>query len=400
MTGAEARVVAERWLAEARVARDGARFALPPSGLQYGAGDVLELDSQRYRVDRVERGDHQIIDAVRIEPGVYRPSDAADERVVLRPFAAPVPVYPLFLDLPLLTGDEVPHAPYVAATVKRWPGAVGVWVSDSDDGYVLNKTLASPSVIGVTETAIPAAQPGVWDRGPALRVRLIGRGALATATESAVFSGANGLAIGDGSADRWEVLQFRDAVLVGPNTYDVSHRLRGQAGSDGVMPASWPVGSTVVLLNRNIRQVDLASSARGVEKYYRIGALTRGPADAASVLTVAAFEGIGLRPYPVCHLRRRVNADGSVDLAWVRRTRIDGDSWQLAEVPLGEDAQEYVVRVRVGGTVVREVTVGVPGWTYALANQTTDGALGAHEVEVAQVSARFGAGPYRVLAVV
>jgi hypothetical protein len=310
-----------------------------------------------------------------------------------------VPVYPLFLDLPLLTGDEVPHAPYIAATAKRWPGAVGVWVSDSDDGYVLNKTLASPSVIGVTETAIPAAQPGVWDRGPALRVRLIGRGTLAAATESAVFSGANALAIGDGSADRWEVLQFRDAVLVGPNTYALSHRLRGQAGSDGVMPASWPVGSTVVVLNRNVRQVDLASSARGVEKYYRIGALTRGASDPATVLKVAAFEGIGLRPYPVCHMARRVNGDGSVDVSWTRRTRIDGDSWTLAEVPLGEDVQEYAVRVRVGGAVVREVIVGEPSWAYSLASQTTDGALGAHQVEVAQVSARFGAGPYQVLAV-
>ena len=399
MTGAEARIVAERMLAEARVARDAARFALPPSGLQYGAGDVLELASGRYRVDRVERGDHQIIDAVRIEPGVYRPSDAADERVVLRQFAAPVPVYPLFLDLPLLTGDEVPHAPYIAATAKRWPGAVGVWVSDSDDGYVLNKTLASPSVIGVTETAIPAAQPGVWDRGPKLRVRLLGRGILATATESAVFGGANALAIGDGSADRWEVLQFRDAVLVGPNTYDLTHRLRGQAGSDGVMPASWPVGSMVVLLNRNIRQLDLASSARGVEKYYRIGALTRGAADPATVLRVAAFEGNGLRPYPVCHMGRRVNGDGSVDLSWTRRTRIDGDSWTLAEVPLGENSESYVLRMRVGGLVVREVTVTQPSWVYALANQTADGALGAHQVEVAQVSARFGSGPFRTLTV-
>jgi GTA TIM-barrel-like domain/Putative phage tail protein len=399
MTGAEARVVAERWLAEARVARDGARFALPPSALAFGPGDVLELDAQRYRVDRVERGDHQIIDAVRIEAGVYRPSDAAEERVVLRGFAAPVPVYPLFLDLPLLTGDEVPHAPHIAVTARPWPGAVGVWLSDSDDGYVLNKTLPSPSVVGVTETAMPAAQPGVWDRGPALRVRLAGRGSLATATESAVFSGANALAIGDGSADRWEVLQFRDAVLVGPSTYELSHRLRGQAGSDGVMPSSWPAGSTVVLLNRNVRQLDLASSARGVEKHVRIGALTRGPSDPAAVLKVAAFEGVGLRPYPVCHMARGLNGDGSVNLSWVRRTRIDGDGWQLAEVPLGEEVHEYALRVRVGGTVVREVRVSQPEWAYSLADQTADGALGAHQIEVAQMSARFGPGPYRTLAV-
>jgi hypothetical protein len=188
-------------------------------------------------------------------------------------------------------------------------------------------------------------------------------------------------------------------VLVAPNTYELTHRLRGQAGSDGIMPISWPVGSTVVVLNRNIRQLDLASSARGVEKYFRIGAVTRGPSDAATVLRVAAFDGNGLRPYLVCHMARRVNGDGSVDLSWTRRTRIDGDSWTLAEVPLGEETEAYVLRVRVGSMVVREVTSMQPSWGYSLANQTADGALGAHQVEVAQVSARFGAGPFRTLTV-
>jgi hypothetical protein len=39
----EARQIAERWLTEARVARDTIRFALPPSGFGLGAGDVVRL---------------------------------------------------------------------------------------------------------------------------------------------------------------------------------------------------------------------------------------------------------------------------------------------------------------------------------------------------------------------
>ncbi|MEM6478409.1 MAG: glycoside hydrolase TIM-barrel-like domain-containing protein, partial [Pseudomonadota bacterium] len=43
LTRSEARVIAERWLAEAKVARDSAQFALPPSQAHLGAGDVVAL---------------------------------------------------------------------------------------------------------------------------------------------------------------------------------------------------------------------------------------------------------------------------------------------------------------------------------------------------------------------
>ena len=44
--------IAERWLAESRISRDTARFALPRSMADLGAGDVVELSGQRWRIDR------------------------------------------------------------------------------------------------------------------------------------------------------------------------------------------------------------------------------------------------------------------------------------------------------------------------------------------------------------
>ncbi len=72
--------------------------------------------------------------------------------------------------------------------------------------------------------------------GSGATVKLVS-GALSAVTEQALLNGANVLAIGDGSTDRWEIIQFRDAVLVGPQTYDLRLRLRGQAGTDRVAPA-------------------------------------------------------------------------------------------------------------------------------------------------------------------
>ncbi len=390
LTGSEAQGIVERWLSEARVARDGVRFALPPSsGL--GAGDVVRLDGLRYRLDRVELAGVLNVEAVRVEPGVYRPSDAAEAPVRPRAFVPPVPVLPVFLDLPLLRGDEVPHAPHLAVTATPWPGSVAVWAADEDQGYALNRMVGARAVVGRTLSPLERGRPGLWDRGPALRVQV--SGPLVSASAAEVLNGANALAIGSGAAQGWEVLQFARAELVGPGIYDLSLRLRGQAGTEGEMPEVWPVGSRVVLLNAAVGQIDLPLSARDLARHYRIGPAQRGYDDPSYVHRVEAFRGIGLRPYAPCHLRVREVA-GALHLTWVRRTRVDGDSWAGVDVPLGEESESYLLRVRQGEAVLREVIVGEPRWSYGAAERAADGLGGPFRIEVAQLSARFGAGAF------
>ena len=398
LTASEARSIAERWLTEARVARDTARFALPKSALALGSGDVVALGGQRYRIDRVEQAEAQVIEAVRVEAGIYQASDGADARVIPRAFTAPVPVFPQFLDLPLLNGDEVPHAPHIAVTADPWPGSVALWSAPADAGYELNRLLVVPAVIGLTETAMTAAPAGQWDRGPALRVRMFG-GTLSSSDELAVLNGANVIAIGDGSAARWEIVQFTEAVLVAPSTYDLSLRLRGQQGTDGIMPPEWPIGSTVVLLDQAPQQIDLAVASRGLARYYRIGPAGRGYEDPAVAVKVDAFDGIGLRPYPVAHLSAGMAVSGDVSVSWTRRTRIDGDNWQSIEVPLGEDSEIYRLRIVQAEVIVREEAVATASYVYSAAARASDGIVGAFRVDVAQVSDRFGPGPFRSIAI-
>lgn len=396
LTRAEAAALAERWLIEARLARDGVRLVLPPSRREIGAGTVIELLGQRFRVDRCELTSFQTLEAVRIDPAAYRAPDIMPESGVWKAHVSPTPPYPLFLDLPLLTGSEVPHAPHLAVAALPWPGRIALWSSPTEAGFRLNKLLERPALIGVTQTPLSAAEPGRWDRGPALRIRL-GRGNLSSAEEIALFAGANALAIGDGSSAGWEVLQFREAVLVAPSTYDIFLRLRGQLGTDGIMPPVWPVGSRVVVLDEALRQIDLPLSARGLERHYLIGDAARGYDGPGVLARTEAFAGIGLRPYPVCHLRKRGEPGSDVTLTWTRRTRVDGDNWTSLEVPLGEEVESYRVQVRIGATLIREVVVGQTGWTYSAAMQASDGVGPGASIHVAQVSASFGAGPFRAI---
>jgi len=183
---------------------------------------------------------------------------------------------------------------------------------------------------------------------------------------------------------------------VEPGVYDLSLRLRGQVGSNGIMPASWPDGSIVVLLDGSLPQIELAQSARGLARHYRIGAAARRVDDPDVVHKVASFDGLGLRPYSPAHLRAKPLSNGDLNITWVRRTRIDGDSWASFEVPLGEVQERYVVQIRSGGALLREVATFGPTWTYSSAWQAADGA--GVSVSVAQVSDRFGAGVFTSLA--
>lgn len=397
LTRTEGRQVAERWLTEARVSRENLRLALPPSQLALGAGDVIELPGEgqegpgRYRIDRVEQTDVQLLDAVRIEPEVYDLSVMDDELVQLRPFVSPVPVVPYFMDLPLLRGDEEPHRPHLAVTAQPWPGAVAVFQSSTDANYALNTILPARSTIGLTQNNLLAACPGLVDRGDILEVKLTS-GTLETVSEEALLSGANMAAIGDGSADRWEVFQFERAELVAPNTYWLTRRLRGQAGSDGLLPAVWPAGSRFVLLNGVPTQIELSPNLRRVVQNFRIGPARRGVDDPSYQHVVAAFDGNGLRPFSPCHLSVQKADGGQFDLSWIRRTRVEGDVWDVPEVPLGEESESYIIRISRGGTVLREQMVSVPFWTYSVADQATDGLSLPFDVSVAQVSATYGPG--------
>lgn len=177
-------------------------------------------------------------------------------------------------------------------------------------------------------------------------------------------------------------------------------RLRGQLGSDALMPKVWPVGSYFVLLNGNPEQIKLSPAARDLSQHFRLGPAQRPMADPSYIHLREAFSGNGLRPYMPCHMLAKITEKG-VRVSWIRRSRIDADSWQRAEVPLGEESELYTVRLVRGGEIVHEDTVTQPLWL-SRENEVSAEVLTSPmlEVHVAQVSALFGPGPFARLMLV
>jgi hypothetical protein len=105
------------------------------------------------------------------------------------------------------------------------------------------------------------------------------------------------------------------------------------------------------------------------------------------------FTGQGLKPLSPVHVRA-LRTSGDIALSWIRRTRFGGDSWDVAEVPLGEDDERYEVDILDGDDVVRTLASTTPSATYAAAEQIDD--FGAEQsivhVSVHQMSAVYGRG--------
>lgn len=395
LSASEGQAIAERWLTEARVARDEVSFTLPPSVAEVGAGDIVSLPHKGrvslYRIDRIEDGTVRKVSGTRIEKDVYA---AKFREITTRSSTTLVqygPLYSEFLDLPLLTGSEVPHSFHIAVTGSPWPGRSAVYSSSADSGYRLNRLLNRSATMGETLDVLSVGQAGRW-QNVSVRVK-IASGVLQSISAIDVLNGGNRAAIRFGGSGDWEVVQFRDAELVGDREYKLSGLLRGQFGTEFTMPNEWPVGTDFVLLDVALTQVEIASNERGLDRHYRVGNANLPYADDSYSHRIFAGLGVGLRPYAPAHLKTE-NIGGDLQVDWVRRTRIDGDLWQNVEVPLGEYREAYLVRVLHGLTVLREVEVATSEFTYTSAMQVFDGAAGQIEIEVAQISDHFGAGPF------
>lgn len=395
----DAQRVADIWLQQSWTERESASLKFPPSRLALDPGDVVELAlperSASYRLTALTDAGAREAKAVMSEASLYGPlpSPQREHKSPIAPsFGTPLAV---FMDLPLLTGAENPIAPRVAVAADPWPGAVAFYKSNGA-GFALADVVTREATLGRTVSMLRDGATSRWDWREALRVTLAS-GALASADALSVLGGANVAALETGEG-AWEVIQFRDAELVAPNTYELRGLLRGQAGTEGAMRASLDAGARFVLLDGAISELTLAESERGLPRIWAWGPSQKPVDDPAYARETRCFAGVGLRPLSPVHLRARRMASGDIALTWVRRTRIGGDSWEGVDAPLGEEIEAYEIDILSGAKTVRTLSISTPQATYAAAAQMEDcgtTTLTALTVRVAQVSRAFGRGTMR-----
>ncbi|MEM9045752.1 MAG: glycoside hydrolase TIM-barrel-like domain-containing protein [Pseudomonadota bacterium] len=393
LSSTRARLMAQRLLAEAMRTEETVRFSLPQSELALEPGDLVDLPGSvdPYRIETIVDGVVREITAVRVERSLTVPAATlSDSRETELPLV-PGPIEQVFLDLPVVD-DDGKAAPAIAATADPWPGEVGIYVAPGSDGFELIAEGRQPASIGSLVEDLPPGQPNRWQR-ISVDVALSGAG-ISSADILSVFNGSNTAALRRPDGE-WELLQFREAVLIAPGRYRLSGLLRGQRGTEGLAPVTLPAGTEFVLLDNAVVPVPLSGSARGLQRTWRIGPANFGFAHPSYVETVQTFTGKGLRPFAPAQLRAKGTFGQDIEVSWVRQTRLNGDGWEQVEVPLGEEVEQYRLRILQGGATVREVTRTQPSFTYSAAQQAEDGVGPGAEVAVSQFSTTVGFGPER-----
>ena len=298
MGQAQAHAIAESWLRDVWSARERASFALPPSRLALEASDVITLNGgdRDYRLRFVETRDasFKTIDARSIEPHVFDAIVAPEREEEPDIVSVYGPTSAMFLDLPLLRGDEAPQTGYVAANANPWPGTVAFYRSPSTSGYELNTLAGAEAVSGLSLFDFYSGPLYRFDRSNDLYVKLA-FGELASVTEEALLNGANYAALQNADGT-WELLQFQTAELIDTSTYKLSDLLRGQGGTESAMRNPVAAGARFVLINSAVTAVNLRPDEVGLALNYKFGPVSETLDDLSYGSASHAFQGLGLRP--------------------------------------------------------------------------------------------------------
>ena len=370
MSPEDAQASAEEVLHQAWVGREHIAFRLPLSDLCYEPGDLIKIEDDTRqllcRITRIEQDSARRIEARAVESGLLsRGALPARQFISARPqtYAAP---HVLIMDLPALSADA-PHQPYIAATANPWPGRLSVMRLNSGT-YTNIAEITRRAIIGTTTSGLGAGC--VWRKTiPQSFDCLISSGTLQSISEEALLDGGNLAAIQhiDGA---WELFQFLNAELIGTKTYRLTGLLRGQFGTESLATQAIPVSANFVMIDSALIKLPVALDEIGREASFQIAPQGATSSDVATMLTVTP-QAIGLLPFAPVQARAARTSSG-VTLKFTRRTRLDGDSWELADVPLNEASERYEVSILNGSTIVRTISTTTPSILYSAANEIAD----------------------------
>ena len=226
-----------------------------------------------------------------------------------------------------------------------------------------------------------AGEPYLIDTVSSVEVDLIDADQwLVSCDDEALVNGSNLAAIGS------ELIQFGEAVPIGPGRFRLSRLLRGRIGTEWAA-GGHRTGDAFALLEADaMRLIQLPDWVVGSQ----VSVNLPGAGSQATITTTAE----SMRPPSPVHVMGSFGSNGDFVLSWVRRSR-RGWAWlDEIDAPLGESREEY--RVTASGTLGSiELTCMVPTLTIAASDVAGLG-NGAASIEVRQIGDFAASRPARL----
>lgn len=267
----------------------------------------------------------------------------------------------IFIDIPALQRYATNLGFFLASYHMTEGWHLAVVYRSLDDGQTWNQitSIESASTVGRTTDALADGPVTVVDYGNTVNVDLTSYdSALSGASLTSIFAGTNTAVIGQ--EGRWEIVSFSEVAEEADGTYTLSKLVRGRKGTDHNTD-NHQTGDTFVLLKESaLTWVPVPEDNLGNTVQYKI--LPAGKSLQKAMVQEFSCIGNVLKPYSPIHVAAATNAQGSLTISWLRRTR-SSLGWN-GPVPMLEQEESYEVDIINGGTVVRTLTTTEESATY------------------------------------
>lgn len=270
------------------------------------------------------------------------------------------------LDIPILR-DSDNNAGFfwaVNGTASRWGGSQVYRSTDGGTDYEPVGPFLGPSTVGMVALATPSGTCDMWDRTTVITVVIEGSGELESRSEVSILNGQNAAYIGPTNGFGGEIIQFATATIIAPKTYELTNLLRGRRGTE------WAAGNhgtdeRFVLLSDSaaIARQDFGASDLNLERLYKPVSVGEAVEDATAVPFTNTGEA--LRPFSPARLVGRRQPDGTLDVSWLRRSRLVAGGLGAGGTPVGEDLEGYQLDIYSDEAMANRV------WTATLENQSS-----------------------------
>lgn len=386
----QGRQLAQAWLQRLWGSREDVSFAVAGPRGDVTPGSLVTLPASgsnaEFLITGIEDGLLRRVTARQIQRRARLPWRPALPAAVPAPSFVAGPPLVEFLDLPIWGSAAAHDQLRVAVWQKPWRSQ-RVYASPEASGFAARSLVTKPAAMGELVEALVPGIEGRIDRAGTITVGLFDA-ELASVSSLRMLNGANAAAIRCANG-AWEVLQFETAEEVAPDVWRLAGLLRGQLGTADAMLAGAPAGARFVVLDDAVAPAGLSAGEAGLALNWKVGPV--GSDLGSRTIFSTAFAG-GMRaliPLSPVHLKAR-RSGSDLLLSWVRRGRIDADSWDRSEVPLAGDLDGYRLEIAAaGGPLLRQAEAAGPQWTYTASHIAADfGALpGEMDLTVRQIGA-------------
>lgn len=360
LTSDAARALAETSLARRWAQRETLTLRLPPAHLDLEPGMLARApgEAEAWSAERVSVDGLTVVVDLRPVVGALDSLPADPGRSLPPKDVVPAPTKMALVELPD-TGSAKAEAPMVVFASSSETGSARSVPFDLVIGRSLRvgQSARRQAVLGQAETMLAAGQSSLLDLMSTVDVSLVHLDDwLQSCDDDALGAGENLAMIGS------ELVQFGDAVAIGPGRFRLSRLLRGRRGTEWAATLHSP-GETFLLLDaRSLQRIDLSDGHIGAT----IKAIARGIADTGATSVDLVVSGEALRPPSPVHLTAQLDAAGDLQCSWCRRSRL-GWAWiDGVDAPLGAWSELYRLRLQGSASLIEvDTTAPVASFTAA-----------------------------------